>query len=288
MHPLKRSTAHTQPVFAFDSSGDAVTGLLTGDWTKRISKNSGAFGAMTVTITEKEGGWYDVIMDSGHTDTAGILTCYFTHSLCKQVNIQYRVHVRLPDDMAYPTTTGRPIDVNTAGHVGLDFDETSGTLAKDTDITGFNDLPSTAIAAAIAEQSPSLALAAYDGPTKAEVDALAASLALTAYDPPTKAEVDTSVQTTVREHSASLALAAYDGPTKAEMDAGHAALNDPSVAEIWAVVIEGAVAADAVLQRMNSYMSGVVVKQSTEFTYYNLASTALWTNNINAAWRRPG
>jgi len=39
-----------------------------------------------------------------------------------------------------PTVAGRTLDVNAAGEAGLDLDNTSGTLVKGTDITGFNDL----------------------------------------------------------------------------------------------------------------------------------------------------
>ena len=91
MYPLKQSDAITVPFFAFDSDGDPVTGKVTGDWTKRISKNSGAFAAMTVTVTEKEGGWYDLVMDTGHTDTLGLLSVYLTATGVKQVNMQWPV-----------------------------------------------------------------------------------------------------------------------------------------------------------------------------------------------------
>jgi len=91
MYALQQSTALTVPFFAFDASGDPVTGKVTGDWTKRISKASGAFGAMTVTVTEKEGGWYDLVMDTGHTDTLGLLSVYLTATGVKQVNLQWMV-----------------------------------------------------------------------------------------------------------------------------------------------------------------------------------------------------
>ncbi len=129
MYPAKQSTALTVPVFAHDVNGDAVTGLTDGSFTKRISKNGGAFGAMTVTITELENGWYSIPLGTGHTDTLGVLSVTFTNAGAKQINIQLRVHVRLPDDLAFPTTTGRSIDVTAAGEVGLDLDNTVGTIA---------------------------------------------------------------------------------------------------------------------------------------------------------------
>ena len=66
------------------------------------------------------------------------------------------------------------------------------------------------------------ALADYDGPTKAELDAGFAAL-----NDLSAAEVNTEVDT---------ALSDYDSPTKAEMDAGLAALNDLSAAQVNAEV----------------------------------------------------
>jgi hypothetical protein len=121
MLPLKQSTAITVPFFVHDVNGDAVTGLSDGSFTKRISKNGAAFGAMTVTITEMENGWYSIPLSTSHSDTLGILTIVFTNAGAKQVNLQWRVHARLPDDLAWPTTTGRSIDVTAGGAVGIDW-----------------------------------------------------------------------------------------------------------------------------------------------------------------------
>ena len=100
------------------------------------------------------------------------------------------------------------------------------------------------------------ALADYDPPTKAEMDAgLAAlndvsaadvnaqvDLALSDYDPPTKAEMDTAINA-LNDLSAAdvnaqvdLALSDYDPPTKAEMDTAINALNDLSAADVNAQV----------------------------------------------------
>ena len=76
---------------------------------------------MTVTITEMENGFYSFPLSTSHSDTAGILTIVFTHGSAKQINLQFRVHARLPDDLAYPTVTGRSIDVTTGGAVGIDW-----------------------------------------------------------------------------------------------------------------------------------------------------------------------
>ena len=130
MYPLKQSTNITVPFFAHDADGDAVTGLVNAGFTKRISKNGGAFGAMTVTVTEMENGWYSLPITTSHTDTLGILSITLTHSSIKQVNLQIRVHARILDNLAFPTTSGRSMDVAGTGEVGLDFNNTVGTLGS--------------------------------------------------------------------------------------------------------------------------------------------------------------
>jgi hypothetical protein len=129
MYPIKQSTAITVPFFVHDVSGDAVTGLVDAGFTKRISKNGGAFAAMTVTITEMENGFYSFPLSASHSDTNGILTILFTHASAKQINLQYRVSARLPDDLAFPTVSGRSTDVLATGEVPIDFDTSIGTLA---------------------------------------------------------------------------------------------------------------------------------------------------------------
>lgn len=117
MYPLKQSTALTVLFFAHDANGDGVTGLVDAGFTKRISKNAGAFAAMTVTITEMENGWYSLPLSTTHTDTLGVLTVSLSHASTKRINLQYRVHARINDDLAYPNTSGRGIDVDASGGV---------------------------------------------------------------------------------------------------------------------------------------------------------------------------
>lgn len=100
MFEIKQSTAETIVFFVHDSAGDAVLSLVDGGFTKRISKGSGSFGAMTVTITEMENGFYSIPLSTGHSDTTGILTVVFTHGSSKQTNLQWRVEAKLVDDLA--------------------------------------------------------------------------------------------------------------------------------------------------------------------------------------------
>lgn len=128
MYVLKQSTALTVPFFVHDAAGDAVTGLTNASFTKRISKNGGAFAAMTVTITEMENGFYSIPLSAAHSDTNGLLTVVFTNAGAKQVNLQWRVETRILDDLAFPTTSGRSLDVTATGEAGIDLDNVNGTL----------------------------------------------------------------------------------------------------------------------------------------------------------------
>lgn len=122
MYPIKQSTAETVPFFAFDANGDGVTGLVDGGFTKRISKGSGAFAAMTVTITEMENGWYSFPLSSSHSDTLGLLTISLSHASIKRVNLQWRVSARTLDELASPTNitagTITTVSGNVTGEVG--------------------------------------------------------------------------------------------------------------------------------------------------------------------------
>lgn len=123
MYPLKQSAVLDVIFFAHDANGDAVTGKVNGDFTKLLSKNGGSLGAMTVTITERANGFYHLQLSGAHTDTLGLLTVVLTASGIKQVNLQWRVEARLPEDLAYPAVTGRSFEVDTSGQV------TVGTIA---------------------------------------------------------------------------------------------------------------------------------------------------------------
>lgn len=100
MYEIKQSTAVTVQVFVHDENGDGVTGLTDGSFTKRISKGgSGAWAAMTVTITEGENGWYFLPLSTAHTNTLGILAITLTNAGAKQLNVQWRVEAKLIDDL---------------------------------------------------------------------------------------------------------------------------------------------------------------------------------------------
>ena len=115
-------------------SGDAVTGLTDGSFTKRISKNGAAYGAMTVTISEMENGWYSIPLSTGHSDTLGLLTIVFTNGGAKQVNLQFRVTAKLIDDLNDVAAT----DIVSAGAITT----SSGAVVSVTTSVNLTNLPS--------------------------------------------------------------------------------------------------------------------------------------------------
>lgn len=100
MIPLKQSVALPVVFVCLDSTGAPVTGKVDGDFTKRISKGGGAFGAMTVTIAEMENGWYSMTLSASHTDTLGVLSIDLSAVGIVPSRLQYRVHSSITDDLA--------------------------------------------------------------------------------------------------------------------------------------------------------------------------------------------
>lgn len=137
MFEIKQSTALTFPFYVHDVNGDAVTGLTDGSFTKRISKNGGAFGARTVTITEMELGWYSQTISTGHSDTVGILTLTFTNAGAKQVNLQFRVEASLHDDLALKSQVDA-IGASSGGSLNIQAtsDNTGGAIIDSVTFVG--------------------------------------------------------------------------------------------------------------------------------------------------------
>jgi hypothetical protein len=112
MFEIKQSTAIDIVFFAHDANGDAVTGKVDGDFTKRISKNGGVFAAMTVTIAERENGWYHAQLSTAHTDTLGLVTLTFTATGVKQVNNHFMVRAVTVDDLVRAQTPADLLDAD--------------------------------------------------------------------------------------------------------------------------------------------------------------------------------
>ena len=80
-------------------------------------------------------------------------------------------------------------------------------------------------------------------------------------------------------------LATYDGPTKAEMDAGFLALNDITVAEILAGVVDGAFDVKATLKEALAWVSGAVGRVGDAYTFKDRGGADLFTNTVTDTMR---
>jgi hypothetical protein len=239
MYPIKQSTAITVPFFVHDVAGDAVTGLTNGSYTKRISKNGAAFGAMTVVITELENGWYSIPLSTSHSDTVGLLSITFTNAGSKQINLQFRVSVRIPDDLSFPTVAGRSLDVTTTGAAGIDWANVEGQATSVNLSSTTTNLVNTATTlTGHTAQTADHTAAIADIPTVAEFNARTI-LSASYFDPAADTVVNVTNVATLTGHTV------QTGDSFARIGVAGAGLtditlNEASIDLIWDEVLTGA------------------------------------------------
>lgn len=70
MRKAKKDTTKNVMVFMTDST-DHITGKTGLTLTVNLSKDGGAFGAITPTVTERGSGWYNLALTTTHLNTLG-------------------------------------------------------------------------------------------------------------------------------------------------------------------------------------------------------------------------
>jgi hypothetical protein len=88
------------------SSTDHVTGVAGATLTITVSKNGGAFGSISPTVTDRGSGWYNLALAAGDTDTLGDLAIHATASGCDPTDTLYQVVAFNPYDAAALGLTG--------------------------------------------------------------------------------------------------------------------------------------------------------------------------------------
>lgn len=181
--PLKNSSfTVTFPVY--DADGDVVTGAAGLDSERSI--DGGTFTDCTNEATEiaTSSGIYTLALTAAEMngDIIATITKTTTTGAKTAVNVMYTVTRQLAD-LAYPTTSGRSIDVLATGEVGIDLDNVSGTLSDAEIETITVNLAADQSAATIGTVNALGAQAKLD--VNAEADT-----ALSDYDPPTNAEME--------------------------------------------------------------------------------------------------
>ena len=127
--PAKKNAAFTVTFPIYDADGDLVTGAA--DLDSEISEDGGTFTDCTNEATElaTASGVYKLLLtaDEMNCDIACTITKTSTTGAKTAVNVMYTVTRQLVD-LAYPTTSGRGIDVEATGEVGINLDNVVGTL----------------------------------------------------------------------------------------------------------------------------------------------------------------
>lgn len=129
MFDIRQSAVYDFLFFAHDANGDAVTGKIDSNFTKRISKNAAAFAALTITITERENGWYHVQLSTAHTNTLGQLSVTFTATGVKQINYQFNVSRMLTNvDKSFNNEVGVKVALDSLAVIATDVNASAVVL----------------------------------------------------------------------------------------------------------------------------------------------------------------
>src|SRR3989337_2232127 len=126
--PVKKNAAFTVTFPIYDNDGDLVSSAASLD--AEVDKDAGGFIDATNEATEVgASGIYKLLLTSteANADIVTTITKATTTDAKTAVNVMYPATRQLVD-LAFPTTSGRSIDVTATGEVGLDLDNTSGAL----------------------------------------------------------------------------------------------------------------------------------------------------------------
>lgn len=90
METLKLATIRNLPILVVDSSDNGIAGRTL---VVTISKDGGAFTAISPTVTDRGNGWYNLVLTALHTDTLGTLAFHITAAGAKTLDFKVRVEV---------------------------------------------------------------------------------------------------------------------------------------------------------------------------------------------------
>ena len=174
MRLLKQSTARDIVVFMTDSS-DHVSGKTGLTLTITASKNAAAFASISPTVTELATGWYKLALTASHTDTLGDLALHITATGADPTDTLMQVVALLPGE-AVTLQADQAVNVTKWAGAATATDDIAlkSSLAKGTDITGFNDLDAAGVRSAVGLASANLdtQLSAIDDYIDSEIGTL--------------------------------------------------------------------------------------------------------------------
>lgn len=126
MRKAKQSTAKNVMVLMVDST-DHVTGKTGLTLTITASKDGGAFGSISPTVTERGNGWYSLALTASHTDTLGDLALHITGAAADPADMVLLVEARSVDDVL-PTASYTAPDNATIAAIALYTDSIESRL----------------------------------------------------------------------------------------------------------------------------------------------------------------
>lgn len=126
MRKAKQSTAKNVMVLMVDSA-DHITGKTGLTLTITASKDGGAFGSISPTVTERGNGWYSVALTASHTDTLGDLALHITGAAADPADMVLLVEARSVDDVL-PTASYTAPDNATIAAIALYTDSIESRL----------------------------------------------------------------------------------------------------------------------------------------------------------------
>lgn len=130
--PIRKNEAGTLPILVFpiyDADGDLVTAAASLDSERSIDQGTFADTSAEATEIATASGIYQLAPTQAELngDEIAFITKTGTAGAKTAVNVLY-TSARNIDDLAFPTTTGRSIDVEATGEVGLNYDNVVGTI----------------------------------------------------------------------------------------------------------------------------------------------------------------
>lgn len=169
-YPTEKNSTFIWYFFILDADGDPVTGAA--DLDVEFSVDGGTFADVAGTEVDEGEGLYSCPISAAEMNGDTIaLICKTSTAGAKTATEVFYTSTRQIDGLAYPTTSGRSIDVATTGEVGLDLDNTRGTINAAQLATGV------VTAAKLADDSITSSVIADDAVTAAKLatDAITAA-----------------------------------------------------------------------------------------------------------------
>jgi len=171
--PVKNAAYRiTFPIF--DADGDLVSGAASLD--SEVSKDAGNFADCSSEATEIQstGIYYlDLTSDEMNADTVVVQTKTSTTGAKTAVNVLYTA-ARSINDLAYPTVSGRSLDVSAGGEAGVDWANV-GSPTTTVGLSGTTVKTATDVETDTADIQSRLPAALVSGRIDASVGAMAAN-----------------------------------------------------------------------------------------------------------------